>query len=274
MQEDVFAAVLRHIGTDCDWQPFAGGSSNQLFRAEVAGEAQLLRVNAPDVRVPGVDRAREAVLLQKLQGRQWAPNLRGCDPQVGWLLMDWHGEEPASPLTPALRQQLLQAVADWQRLEVSNATIDYPALFDHYRQQLLGLPLSKALLQLIELLEQSWEGLPAVPQVLTHHDLHPGNLCEREGRLVVVDWEYGAIGNPWFDAAALSKDFDASLGELSALPAFAEIDADALAGGLGRACWMLETLECLWYWARGLSGSGRDMAWLMRETLRLLKTAA
>lgn len=274
MQDQVFAAVHRHIGTDCVWLPFAGGSSNRLFRAEIGGEPKLLRINAPDARVPGVDRTREAALLQKLQGHDWAPGVRGCDPLAGWLLMDWHGEAPSMPLAPSLYRQLLHAVTDWQQLELVDVAIDYPALFDHYRRQLLGLPLSKVLLQLIELLEQGWEGLPDAPLVLTHHDLHAGNLCVREGRLVVVDWEYGAVGSPWFDAAALSKHFDVSLGELSALPAFARLDADTLAEGLARACWMLETLGCLWYWARGLSGSGQDTAWLMRETLRLLKTAA
>ncbi|NVK40167.1 MAG: phosphotransferase [Oceanospirillaceae bacterium] len=274
MQQDVFAAVQRHIDADCDWRPFAGGTSNSLYLADNGAEALLLRINAAGSRVPGVDRDREALLLEKMQGRDWAPRVRGCDPRAGWLLMEQHGDVPSAPLAPALRQQLLLAVADWQRMEVPGADFDYPGLFDHYRRQLVGLPLGKALLQLIEVLERNWEGLPRVSKRLTHHDLHPGNLCQRDGRLVVIDWEYGAIGCPWFDAAGLSKQFDASLAELAALPAFAELDTDTLAEGLGQACWMLEALECLWYWARGLSGTGRDMAWLMHETLRLLKTSA
>ncbi|GGO75465.1 hypothetical protein GCM10011348_00320 [Marinobacterium nitratireducens] len=273
MQDEVFTAVQRHIGAICTWRPLGQGCSNGLYRSQNDGGARVLRINAGAEAVPGVDRIREARLLERLQGFDWAPRIQGCDPAAGWLLMDWHGDSPAAPLAGDQRQQLLQAVRDWQVLEDAGAAVDYPALYDHYRLELRGLPLGKALLQLIEALETNWESLPDVGHRLTHHDLHPGNLCWMDGRLVVVDWEYAAIGNPWFDAAALAKHFEASLVELSSLPAFADLDADTLAEGLGRACWMFDALGCLWYWARGLSGSGYDMAWLMRETLRLLKTS-
>lgn len=33
---------------------------------------------------------------------------------------------------------------------------------------------------------------------LIHRDLHAANLCQRNGKLVLVDWASAAIGNPWF----------------------------------------------------------------------------
>jgi uncharacterized protein (TIGR02569 family) len=34
---------------------------------------------------------------------------------------------------------------------------------------------------------------------LVHGDVHSGNLCYRDGGLVLVDWATAAAGNPWFD---------------------------------------------------------------------------
>ncbi|MFC6672977.1 phosphotransferase [Marinobacterium aestuariivivens] len=232
MPSDIFTAVHRFLDAEYDWQPLGCGSSNRLYRADAAGQTLVLRVNAPPGLAQGVDRRREAQLLARLAGQVWAPVVHHCDPDAGWLLMDWHGETPARPLAAPLKRQLMQAVADWQQLEIDEGlAIDYRQLFDHYRRQLLGLPMSKALLQLIERLEQGHEALPKLPLTLTHHDLHHANLCAQDGRLVIVDWEYGAPGSPWFDAAALVREFGVTPRDVARLPAFAELGHQPLERG-------------------------------------------
>lgn len=274
------------------WQSLAGGSSNQLYRSEatVRGTpaAVVLRVNATPEQVPGVDRAREAEVLAQLQGQPWAPWVLHCalsaDEQTddkeghGWLLTHWHGDSLTDPLTAAQRAQLRTAVAAWQALELDAQTVpanslhmDYTALLAGYAAQLVGLPMERALQQMVERASRELARLPGVPAVLTHHDLHPGNLCVHQDTLVVLDWEYAALGNAWFDAAALVQRCGMKAEDIAVLPAFVGLEDTALAEGLMRARWLGDALECLWYWARGLSGTDRKMADLMRETLRLLK---
>ncbi len=263
------------------WQPMAGGSSNRLYSS--VADSLVLRVNAAPEQVPGVNRRREADVLAQLQGQPWAPWVLHCAVQPsaeddhGWLLTRWHGESLADTLSTAQRAQLLDAVAAWQALDMDVAgqetslEMDYNALLADYGAQLAGLPMERALQQLVVRAARELALLPEIPQVLTHHDLHPGNLCLSEGVLVVVDWEYAALGCAWFDAVSLIQRCGMKAEDIAALPAFATIDATQLADGLMRARWLCEALECLWYWARGLGGTDRKMADLMRDTLRLLK---
>ncbi|UTW12875.1 phosphotransferase [Marinobacterium rhizophilum] len=265
--------------TSPQWQPLAGGSSNRLYH-HAAAPALVLRVNAAPEQVPGVDRAREAAVLAQVQGQPWAPWVLHCAAKPsaangdGWLLTRWHGDSLAAPLDAAQRHQLRDAVAAWQGLELASAPalqMDYDALLAGYGAQLVGLPMERALQQLVVRAAREIALLPEIPAVLTHHDLHPGNLCLNEGTLVVVDWEYAALGSAWFDAAALVQRCGMRAEDIAALPAFAMLAAAPLADGLMRARWLGDALECLWYWARGLAGTDRKMADLMRDTLRLLK---
>ncbi|MBY4677832.1 phosphotransferase [Marinobacterium arenosum] len=274
MQSTQFSSVNQYLKASPDWQPMACGSSNWLYRAEHQGQTLVLRLNASADVAFGVDRQREARLLEQLAGTDWAPRLVHNDWQQGWCLMAWHGPAPSLPLANRLRQQLLQAVSEWQQLPLqAELELDYRALFEAYRPQLAGLPLEPQLMQLIDRLHGALAALPTVKPVLTHHDLHGANLCVLDQQLVVVDWEYGALGNPWFDAAALQRRFGVSAKQLTQLPAFTTLDSQAMEQGLKRALWLSESLECLWYWARGLGGSDLTMAQLLRRTGQLLQAS-
>lgn len=255
------------------WLPILCGSSNQLFRAQWEGRELVLRLNAPAEVAFGACRTREAALLAQLAGSGWMPAVVQNQPQQGWLLMQWHGERVIQPLSDDAQQQLLAAVTQWQLIELDDErlNIDYRALFEAFAPRVAGLPLEAPLKSLIEGAHKALASLPAVPLSVTHHDLHPGNLCMDQGQLVVLDWEYGALGNPWFDAAALYKHCGVSAQRLSMLPALVELDQDTLNSGLTRALWLLEVLETLWYWVRGLSGTALTMKDLMQQTVRLLK---
>ncbi len=51
---------------------------------------------------------------------------------------------------------------------------------------------------------------PYVP-VFTHNDVVPQNtMVDTQGRVHLIDWDYGAFGHPWFDVAGLATNADAS----------------------------------------------------------------
>ena len=53
----------------------------------------------------------------------------------------------------------------------------------------------------------------ALPIVLGHHDLLPGNFLDDGRRLWLIDWEYGGFGTPMFDLANIAANASFSDGE-------------------------------------------------------------
>ncbi|WP_027857327.1 phosphotransferase [Marinobacterium jannaschii] len=258
-----------------DWQSLEAGSSNRLYSASSGGRRYIARINANEDLAFGVSREREARILELTRDMSWMPTVVRNDWQAGWCLMQWHGVPPKPPLANPLRQQLLDAVDRWQKLPMPDEAVlktDYQGLFESYRPQLQGLPIGNLLVQLVDLVQLLIHRLPAVTPCLTHHDLHLGNTCVDQQSLIVIDWEYAGIGNPWFDAAALADKFSVNERQIGRLHAFSRLSQSEISRGLKQARWLAATLECLWYWARGLSGSKMTTAELMRTSLQLLKT--
>lgn len=276
---DVNRALAEHLSLPSAdlhalvWHPVAAGSSNQLMKAELKDQAFVLRVNASDSLAFGCDRDRESKVLEIIAGQPWAPLVIKNSYQQGWCLMKWHGETVNMPLANPLRKQLLEAVNDWQQKSVSLDTkeVGYVLLFERYRAQTSHLPTHALIEKLLNRQLSMLPQLPKLPIMLVHHDLHSRNLCLDKQRLVVIDWEYAGWGNAWFDAAALAQEFTVTSKQLNQLPAFRHLSLETLEAGLTQAIWLLDGLECLWYWARGLSGSDLTLPALMRKTIGLVE---
>ncbi|MCV6588666.1 MAG: aminoglycoside phosphotransferase family protein [Marinobacterium sp.] len=278
MPDTVIPLVNQYLATLSDtpapdWQTLTCESSNHLLLGQWDEQRLVLRLNASAELAFGADRNREAALLAQLAGLPWMPAVLQNSPQGGWLLMRDHGQRPTVPLSSEVQQQLLAVVAQWQEitLDDSRLLLDYPALFDAFLPSLKALPMSQLLQQLVALAKECLLQLPAVGRTLVHHDLHPGNLCLDAEQLVVLDWEYGALGNPWFDVAALHQHCGLSVDELVDLPPFRLLSTIEFKHGLMQAGWLLQALETLWYWVRGLQGSSLTTRDLMQQTVQLLR---
>lgn len=279
-----FQAVNAFLGITAIWQPIqTAGSTNRLFRTRLADRLLVLRINADDSRAFGVNRKTEADVLKLIQAYGWAPKVLHNDWQAGWCLMSDHGESSADADAEAryghgpepeqsfsYAQELLSAVRQWQQIH-NGPVFDYPALYQRYRR-LFEDEKNSIWIALLEAIELVSRVLPKVPECLTHHDLHRGNLCVDRGRLVVLDWEYAAIGNPWFDAAALHRQLDIPAKQIATLPAWHAVTLTDFKAGLALAVWLAEALEVLWYEARvDKKGANSDRN---AQTEALLKVSA
>ncbi len=250
-------SVQQWLGAKIDWHPMPQtGTSNRLYRGALGGRPLVLRLNADQQLAFGVDRQREGVLLEAIQGYDWAPCVLHNSPVQGWCLMADHGGEGERQDPTAAVPLLLDAIEQWQQINldaIQQGGLDYAALLSRYRQALNHRkePEWEALLARFDRVHRA---LPTVRHCLTHHDLHLGNLCFDDSsdphRWVVLDWEYAAVANPWFDAAALQRQFGVLSAELAALPAWNRLNLDQFETGLRSACWLNEALECLWYAVR------------------------
>ncbi|RVU84075.1 aminoglycoside phosphotransferase family protein [Leucothrix sargassi] len=255
MQLDWRHTINTQLGQSLDWQAFAKGSSNTLYQA---GEI-VVRVNAPASLTPGVDRKREAALLKLITPYAWSPKIIENAYQQGWCAMKRYTPYPDTHLSEDHKTQCLQAIGELQQIDTRQLS-DSDALTIHYEALWDTLYLPEAVkqnntqaLQWIERIKQLLSELPETQSCLVHHDLHTGNLAldEHSNTLILLDWEYGGIGNPWIDAATLKSLLGVADSEIATLPAFQAMSHQRFSQGLTQATELFETISAIWHWLRG-----------------------
>lgn len=251
MHESIFTQVNQRLDHPVHWLPLASkGTSNWLYQGSDHQQPLILRVNARDDLVFGVDRACEQAVLSTIQPFPWSVQIIANEPESGWCVMKHHGVGlEGSILTYRMKQQLLKAVAEYQSI-TSPPVISYPDLFERYQKALNRLSDAAPWLEKLSHLVASFQALPTVKSCLAHHDLHPGNLCWQGEQLRIVDWEYAAVGNPWLDVAMLHNSCALDSSSLMALPAFEQLSETDFIHGLQQAAQVNRLLEQLWYRVR------------------------
>lgn len=254
----IFARVNAFLGHGVEWGPLkhedSAGTSNLLFRGGYEHERLVLRINVSEKRSFGVSRHLEAAVLAMIEGYDWAPKIVHNAWREGWCLMkDYEGLGSTPTLGDDyfnIQHQILCAVNDWQSIpHLPAADYDYDALFRRYRRAVARFPIGHTRSFCLDLLTQIESGLtelPEVPVCLTHHDLHPGNVCWSHGQPIILDWEYGGFGNPWFDAQGLHSQFGVSPAVIQNLSAFASLSNKDFISGLAEVQWIAEALGEIW----------------------------
>jgi len=228
-----------------------GGLSNRAWRVEAGGGTWFARLGHSDAAQLGVDRASECVLLHAVCAAGLAPELLACEPTEG-LLVTRFVEGPAWQAADVLVEANLRRVAGQLRrlhsLPVPPGVTDV----SYSRQARLlaaGLPAATAGERTLrEIAGRTFAMIDERGRapVLCHHDLHHLNLLD-DGRLWLVDWEYGGRGDPLFDVAGFL-----ALHELGPEPTATFVEAygglaPADAGLLGAARWAFDFVQWLWY---------------------------
>src|SRR5688500_4835302 len=78
-----------------------------------------------------------------------------------------------------------------------------------------------------------------------HNDLHAQNILEHDRRLLLVDWEYGGLGDPVYDLAGCVIHFALGAAQRELL-----LDAYGMRAPRARlrdACWAYDYVQWLWY---------------------------
>ncbi len=236
------------------WQLIASkGTTNRLYRGQISNQSLILRANAGEDWAFGVSRETEAQILELIQGCVWAPKVVKNNWREGWCLMWDHGDTIAPPINKKTTSQLLMAISEWQLIQPRNIQpFDYSALFNRYQKHIdAATDHSTQQQQQLDQIINRINKLPAVPQCLTHHDLHIDNICSNDSNVVILDWEYAGFGNPLFDGAALFKKFKFTAIEISTLPAFSQINRTELKQAFAEVSVVATLLEKLWLSIRG-----------------------
>jgi len=185
-----------------------GGITNRNYRIDIAGEAFVVRVGIPGAEVLGIDREREYRCLVAASASGAAPEVVYCRAAEGVLVTRFvpgRALAPGETLPPEGVARVVQTMRRYHNGPAFAGSFSPFRTLDEYlsaaRHRRTPLPadidgLYAALARLAAALEPG--GTTARP---CHNDLWGPNLIDDGQRVVIVDWEYAGMGDPYFDLA-------------------------------------------------------------------------
>ncbi len=185
-----------------------GGITNRNYRVDVAGEAFVVRVGIPGAEVLGIDREQEYRSLLVAAASGAAPEVVYCRPAEGILVTRFvPGRTLATGEAPP-PEGVARVVATMRCYHDGPA---FPGTFSPFHTldaylaaaRHRGTPLPADIDGLYEALARLAAALqPEHPRIRPcHNDLWGPNLIDDGKRVVIVDWEYAGMGDPYFDLA-------------------------------------------------------------------------
>lgn len=223
----VVAAVPAWAGAEPVVSPLEGGITNRNFRVDVRGESFVVRLSGRDTELLGIDRAAEHRAATAAAEAGVAPDVFGFLPEHGALVTRF---VQANPLPtgdlerPEILAQVVASVKAIHGMRPIPSTFDAFAAVRAYRtvadEHGVAIPSAyDAALGFAERIERAFGRAP-VPVRPCHNDLLNANFLVKEGRVLIVDYEYAGMGDLFFDLGnfsinnGISKDAQMNLLEL------------------------------------------------------------
>ncbi len=200
-------------------RPLAAGLVNESYRVERSGRVYSMRL-AADVTELGFDRDWECTVLECAARAGLAPAVACCEPSQGVLVTEWTrgdawtAEELRLPdniraLTGLVRQ--VHALP----IPMPARVMSPAAWIAHYNRAAARAGMQSVRSAGLRFAAKArLEDLAAIPSahgVLCHSDLHRHNVAAGE-RLVLLDWEYAHVSDPYWDLAAWIANNDGTAG--------------------------------------------------------------
>jgi thiamine kinase len=183
----------------------AGGPTSDSWLLNLDGTRVVLRVDKPLARTMCLDRALELDILERVAQAGFGPALIWADPAKGLLVTDyicgihWRVSDACVPenierLAIRLRELHSASIAG-PVLEIAESARRYASITDSVQSRELHGQVTAMLKILRSDLTEC---------VLCHNDLGHRNIVDT-GTIMLVDWEYSAAGDPWFDLAGVVR---------------------------------------------------------------------
>lgn len=227
------------------------GISNFSVLVE-SGQHFVVRIDGLDPASNGLNRQTEWRALQAAHSAGLAPQPRYFNPELGSLVCDYLAPEAAYNADMTQVGQLLRAIhqlpARHHRLNLVERILQYEKRLERNSRP-LNADLRKSGDQVSGILSEI-NHQPCTP-VLCHNDLLQANRLYSAGRLWAIDWEYCAMGSPWYDLAVIANGDLLSKADTDALmTAYLGRAPDARERGLlNQYSCIYGYLELLWYLA-------------------------
>ncbi len=203
--EEVIARIPGWIGASVVTSVLGGGITNLNYRVDVDGESFVVRIPGRDSQLLGIDRRREYACTLAASQSGVGPEVVHFLEAEGILVTRFiagrgvSAEEMRHPTA-------IRRVAESLRRYHGGPT--FPGIFsafetvrEYLRISRSGAPLPSTIdwmTKRAETIDGVIRAIPRPPHPC-HNDLLLGNLIDNGYLIRIVDWEYAAMGDPFFD---------------------------------------------------------------------------
>jgi thiamine kinase-like enzyme len=190
--------------------PLLGGITNQNYRVDIGGASFVLRIGGKGTHLLGIDRQRESICTtiaaQMGVGAQVLYFIASQEVLVTRFI-----EGNAVTLETAARPDILQRIVD--AMKRYHAGPAFPGTFSpfetvrNYHRLALGYGVSfpDTLPQVFALMARIEQALGNVTSPMPcHNDLLASNFIDDGSTIWILDWEYAAMGDIFFDLGNFS----------------------------------------------------------------------
>ena len=217
--DPIFAALEPRLGAPVsEPRPLSGGITNRNFLVSFPGGDFVIRVCSPGVEVISIDRETEVAANRNAFDAGVAPEVTAWLPALGCLVTAF---VPGETMTPeAMREpesvrqlgQALRAVHGGPALPTSFPTFTLADEYEASARSRGGGASPEDLELALELTRRVGEAVARLPghdPVPCHNDMLTANFIASPDGLVLVDWEYAGMNDPFFDLgnAAVNNGF-------------------------------------------------------------------
>ncbi|QSP95100.1 phosphotransferase family protein [Marinobacter salinisoli] len=187
-----------------------GGLTNRSYLLAAGGERLVLRLNAHDSATLDINRSAEAQALTCASHAGLCAPLVHCDPQHRYLVTEFIDGDACQPDQPEHLELLARLTADIHALPEIRGRLDYRHKAETYWRAVDSS--AEFYSELVGVRDRVDDHLAAAARLcdslrLCHNDLVAGNLLLNQRKaLCAIDWEYAAMGDPFFDIALIVEE--------------------------------------------------------------------
>jgi len=262
-------------------RPLVGGVSNRNLLVNFGGTDYVVRLPGKDTELLGIDREAERLATRKAADLEMAPKVAAMlddPPCLVTCYVEGRTMTPEEMRDPGVLAEVARALRAFH-----DSGLELPARFQPYelvRRYADHVTARGA--ELPEAFDAAFKRAGKITAAVgehpehrpkpTHNDLLAANFLGTRGGVVLVDWEYAGMGDPYFDLANFTVNNElAPDGEAALLDGYGGGDARALT--LMR--FMSDFREAMWgVVQQGISELDFDYVGYTRQHLdRLLRTA-
>jgi aminoglycoside phosphotransferase (APT) family kinase protein len=186
-------------------EQLADGPTNSSYRVQQGDEMYVLRLDNPGAAELGLRRDNDRLVCEEMAAAGLGAPFLHFDPESGSCLRRFvpgRCLQPADLREPGTLSALGRVLRRLHDLPPVGAEFAPLAAARRYASQ-LNTPASAMLLEQAEAtadILSDFERRPA----LCHNDLLAENILDTgAGELLLIDWEYAGVGDPWFDLAVV-----------------------------------------------------------------------
>ena len=217
---DALAEAVERVwpGGRSRWEVLGGGITNHNVKVTRPDGVYVLRVAGRDTDLLGIDRTVELAATRAADELGIGPEVVDFVEPEGWLVtrfIDGAIPPPDRLREPAQLRRVAAALRAFHQGPPIPGRFQALEVVEAYRDVALarGGTLPDEFAAAHELGRQIAERRADQPPRPCHNDLLNANFIDNGERLVIVDWEYAGMGDPFFDLANFSVNHELSTDE-------------------------------------------------------------